>query len=75
MKRVCVTMRGMSSEWGLLLDMSQMQIDAMRADGIEVNEVVNTIPMWAVETGLTTPWCFIQDVFNFRNPFSRRSGS
>lgn len=43
----------------------------MREDGIRIGIVNNTIPMWAVDAGLLRPWCFVQDVFNFRNPFKK----
>lgn len=68
-KRMNIDVRGKCHEWSVKCDMSQAQIDAMRDDGIELFEVVNSIPMWVVELGLVRPWCFFQDVFNFRNPF------
>ena len=33
-------------------------------DGLEVDEVVNTIPTWAP----CRLWCWAQDVFRFRRP-------
>ena len=68
-QRVELVMRGNSSEWAVSCDMSSAQIDAMVADGIEIGIVHHSVPMWAVDIGLLRPWCFVQDVFNFRNPF------
>jgi hypothetical protein len=70
-KSVTLSVRGKRSEWAIDCHMSQGQIDAMNEDGIEVFELHHSIPMWAVDLGLTRPWCFVQDVFNFRNPFHK----
>ena len=37
--------------------------------GIEIYPLENVIPVWVVSLGLTKPWCFVQDVFNFKNPW------
>jgi hypothetical protein len=68
-KAVCLEIRGKHHLWSIDTAMSQRQIDDMRADGVEVGELIYTIPAWAVEMGLLRPWCFVQDVWNFRNPF------
>lgn len=36
--------------------------------GIEIYPLLNTVPTWVAELGLTKPWCFMQDIFNFKNP-------
>lgn len=41
------------------------------ADGLEVREVANTIPDWVPWWGVK-PWCFLQDLVNFRNPSESR---
>jgi hypothetical protein len=38
-------------------------IEEWRADGLEVYVVENTIPVWAVECGLTRIWCAVQDLW------------
>lgn len=70
-KQVITSVRGRTSEWCITWDASQEQIDDMRADGLEVHELRNSVPAWAVDFGLTRVWCFAQDVFNFRNPFAK----
>lgn len=67
--RVITTIRGKSDEWIMVSDMSRAQVDGMRADGIDVGEVMNTIPDWAVASGLRPVWFFVQNAWNFRNPF------
>jgi len=42
-----------------------------RDAGLQIDEVVNTIPEWVVDMGLLRPWCFMQDVFNFKNPWGK----
>ena len=69
-KRMSLTVRGKCHEWAVDSDMNQSQIDAMREDEVDLHEIVNSIPMWAVDLGLVRPWCFFQDIFNFRNPFA-----
>ena len=68
-KNMSVTIRGKKSTWNVNGFMPDEQIEAMREDGIELSEVINTIPVWVVEIGLLRPWCFLEDILNFRNPF------
>lgn len=58
--------RGKQSEWGITTPLSMSSIEAMRADGIEVGILENSIPFWVNESGLTRPWCFFQDIWNFK---------
>jgi len=37
--------------------------------GIDVGLILNRVPVWAVDAGLTRVWCFAQDLFNFRTPW------
>lgn len=66
-----IELRGKTGEWLVTSDMSRAQIDAMREDGIEVGIVENMAPEWIVDIGLLKPWCFVQDVWNLRNPFTK----
>jgi hypothetical protein len=69
--RAILTVRGKTSEWGVTADMSKEQIEEMNADGIHVGILQNSVPMWVVDCGLLQTWCFFQDVWNLRNPFSK----
>lgn len=41
----------------------------MRSDGLNIIVPENIIPAWVVDAGLLRPWCFLQDLWNFKNPF------
>lgn len=68
--RCVVDVRGKQSEWGIPSDLSREAIDDMRADGVSIIVPENIIPVWVVDLGLTRPWCFLQDLWNFKNPFT-----
>lgn len=70
MARVILHIRGKKNEWGVAADMNQSQIDAMREDGIEIGVLENSMPAWIADAGLARPWCFFQDIWNFKNPFN-----
>jgi hypothetical protein len=67
--RCIVDVRGRKSEWGIPTDISREVIEDMRADGLNIIVPENSIPLWVVELGLTRAWCFLQDLWNFKNPF------
>ena len=69
MPKASIEIRGKEHTWGVDWDAPQCQIDDMRADGIEVHEIENSMPFWVVDIGLARPWCFFQDIWNFKNPF------
>ena len=54
--------RGRRHEWIVTVD--QVTADAMRADGIEVVEIVNTVPEWVARIGMARVWCAAQDIWN-----------
>lgn len=63
-----IEVRGERKTWVVNWHASQEQIDAMREDGITVDTIHNIIPGWIADLGLGRPWCFLQDIWNFRNP-------
>jgi hypothetical protein len=69
--RCTVDVRGKRSEWGLPCYLSRENIEALRADGVNVIIPENIIPAWVVDAGLLRPWCFLQDLWNFKNPFRK----
>lgn len=68
-KLLHITVRGKDKTWGFEFYGYPRYLDEWRADGLDIVEVVNTVPMWVVDLGLTRARCFAQDVFNFRNPW------
>lgn len=61
-----IEVRGHEHEWSFNFYGDPKHLDEWRDDGLEVVEIVNTIPSWAVDLGLTKIWFFIQDLFNFK---------
>ena len=68
-KRLSITVKGKDGTWcfDILADSKYMQ--EWLDDGLDIVVIENTIPMWVYEMGLTRAWVFMQDLFNFRNPF------
>lgn len=63
MSKYTVTVRGHRREWVFDIGNAEPQhIEQWRADGLVIDEVVNTIPDWAVTLGLTNLWCVVQDI-------------
>jgi len=65
-KLLSVEVRGANKTWSFSFYGDPKYINEWRDDGLEVNEIVNTIPMWAIDFGLVKPWIFFQDIFNFK---------
>ncbi len=71
MKRhLSITVRGNQRQWSFKFDGDPKYLAEWREDGLEVDEVYNSIPEW-LPSWLMRPWCAIQDVFHFRNPMGR----
>ena len=63
-------LRGKSHRWAVMV-YSEEQAKAMREDGIEVIEIHNTVPMWAVDMGLAPVWVFVQDLWDLPSRIAR----
>lgn len=59
--KYAVIVKGRSKHWHLTFE-NDAQAKGMREDGFEVDVVVNTIPVWVAELGLTRAWCLAQDI-------------
>ena len=70
-KLMFITARGKRSQWCFDVNADPKYLTEWQADGLEIYVVENSIPMWVAEAGMTRAWCFLQDVFNFRNPWRR----
>ena len=71
-KLLSIEVRGKHHNWSFNFYADPKYIEEWRADGLEIGEICNTIPTWVVDIGLVRPWCFMQDVFNFKNPWSKK---
>jgi hypothetical protein len=68
-KHYSLSIRGRQHSWSFHIMVDPQYVPEWRADGLEINEICNTIPEWIVGAGLIRPWCFLQDLFHFKNPF------
>jgi len=64
--------RGRTHTWALLIHRTEEAAADMRADGIELHEVANTVPLWAANLGLARLWCFTQDVWTWPGNWRRK---
>ncbi len=62
MKKLAVEVQGKTKRWEFMFDGDTKYLDEWRADGLVVDEVCNTIPLWVQRNRFTVPWVFIQDV-------------
>lgn len=66
MKTTCqIVVRGKTKTWAFNFTADPKYIAEWEADGLDVSEVLNTIPEWAVDLGLTRLWVAIQDGWRF----------
>ena len=56
--------KGNTKEYSFEVCADSCHLQEWQEDGIKIYEVVNTIPEWVADIGLTKPWCFLQDVFS-----------
>ncbi len=64
-RQLSITVRGREHEWNFHFDGDPKHLEEWRADGLQVDEIYNSIPEW-LPSWLMRPWCVIQDIFNFR---------
>jgi hypothetical protein len=62
MTKFTTIVRGRQHDW--LVEVSEDAVEEMRADGIKILEIANTIPAWAVAAGIGQLWMFAQDVWD-----------
>lgn len=70
-KRMMIEVRGKSKSWLFHFDGDTSHLDEWRSDGLEINVIENSIPAWIVQLGVARVWCFLQDLFNFKNPWRK----
>ncbi len=66
-----LAIKGKEHTWSFDVYVDSRYVEEWREDGIDIEEIVNTIPVWIVDLGLTRAWCFFQDCFYFKNPFRK----
>ncbi len=67
-KLMSVEVRGREKKWCFSFYGDPAYLEVWRSDGLEVHVIENTIPAWVASLGMARAWCFMQDLFNFKNP-------
>ena len=65
-KLLSLEVKGKTKEWSFNFYGDPKYLDEWREDGLEINEVINSVPELINDIGLTRLWIFLQDLFNFR---------
>lgn len=69
-QRLIIHIKGNNHNWDFIFQGDPKYLKEWQKDGLEVNELINSIPKIIVDLGLIKFWCFFEDLFNFRNPFN-----
>jgi len=56
-----LTVRGRRHGWCFDVRVDPKYVPEYEADGLEVDEVANTVPQWVAQLGLAGVWCWLQD--------------
>lgn len=65
-QKYSLEVRGENKKWSIDLWADPRHVEDWLEDGLEVYRLHGSIPVWAVNMGLTSIWFAIQDIFNFR---------
>ena len=65
-KLLSLSIKGKEKTWSFNFYGDTKYLKDWRNDGLEIDEVINTIPDWIVYMGFSRIWIFFQDLFNFR---------
>jgi hypothetical protein len=65
-KLMSVEVKGKTKLWSFEFYGDPKYLDEWREDGLEVNEIIYTVPVSVVNAGLAGVWMKAQDIFNFR---------
>jgi hypothetical protein len=60
-----ITVKGKSHTWSFTFKGDPAHLADWRADGLDVSQVLNRVPAWAQQLGLTRPWVLVQDAWRF----------
>lgn len=74
-KLLSVAVKGKNHLWGFNFYGDPKYIKEWREDGLDIVEIENIVPEWIADLNLVREWCFLQDIFNLKNPFKDKSDS
>lgn len=56
-----IHVRGRTTEYQFPVWADDKYLDEWRGDGLNIDYLLNTVPQWAQQLGLTKIWCRLQD--------------
>jgi len=65
-KLMSIEVKGNTKKWSFNFYGDPKYLDEWRKDGLEINEIVNTVPLSVANAGLSGIWMKCQDIFNFK---------
>lgn len=68
---VGIQVKGKHKTWGFAFYADPEHIPEWQADGLDIDVIENVIPEWVASLWLVRPWCFVQDLWNLKNPFRK----
>lgn len=68
-RQAMMQVQGRERRWNVPVRIDDRMIRDLRDDGVRVDEIVHSVPRWAIERKLTGLWCFLEDVIRLRWPF------
>lgn len=74
-KLLSISVKGKNSVWGFNFYADPKHLKTWRDDGLDVAQIENIVPMWVADYNLVNEWCFLQDLWHFKNPFKDKSDS
>jgi hypothetical protein len=64
-QRYTITVNGAHKRWCFDFEADPQYVEEWRSDGLEIDELGNSIPLWVVRLGLLRPWVAAQDAWNW----------
>lgn len=61
-----LVVKGKHETWSFGVFVDPKYLDQWREDGLEIDEIINTVPEYIVDLGLMRFWFFLQDLWNFK---------
>ena len=57
-----LVVRGKTTEYDFTVEGYSEHLEEYWDEGLDINPIVNVIPQWIVDIGLSDVWCFFQDL-------------
>lgn len=64
-----ITIKGKSKTWSFPIKLEESYLQEWRDDGLEIDIICNTIPVWVVNLGLLRVWIKVQDAWQLMRLF------